>query len=220
MTDGMSGDKSHLPWLVCFAVAQEAKPFRAWSTKGFRGQILCTGIGPQNARNAILAGLSKFQPAVVLTCGWAGALNPALNFGTVVFQADNPFPRAGALTRLGAAAAMFHGSDRIIVTAAEKERLRRETGADAVDMESQIIREICRERGIPSATMRVISDTAQEDLPIDFNTIARPDYSISYLKLAMTLGRSPKRLAALLAFHRRLQQSAERLAGFLGRFLA
>jgi adenosylhomocysteine nucleosidase len=138
----------------------------------------------------------------------------------VVFQADNPFPRALELARLGAAAATFHGSDRIIATAAEKERLRRETGADAVEMESQIIREICRERGLPCAAVRVISDAAQEDLPIDFNAVARPDYSISYLKLAGALGRSPKKLAALLIFHRRLKQSAAMLAGFLGRFLS
>ncbi len=220
MINGMSDENRNLPWLICFAVSQEAKPFRAWLKKGFPARVIRTGIGPHNARTACLAGLSRFQPAAVLTCGWAGALNPALGFGTVVFQADPTFPRAGDLKNLGAAPAAFHGSDRIIATAAEKERLRRETGADAVEMESQIIRDICRQRGVPSATVRVISDTAQENLPIDFNAIARPDYSISYFKLAAVLGRSPGKLPALLAFNRRLRQAAEILAGFLGRFLA
>jgi hypothetical protein len=66
----------------------------------------------------------------------------------------------------------------------------------------------------------VISDVAREDLPLDFNTITRPDYSISYLKLAAVLGRAPGKVPALLAFNRRLQKAANQLSDFLGRFLS
>ena len=100
----------------------------------------------------------------------------------------------------------------VAVTAYEKATLRERTGADAVEMESGIIRRLCRERGIPSATVRVISDTAQEDLPLDFNALMKPNGKLSLGRIARDVLRRPRELPALMALGRQTKLAARNLA--------
>ncbi len=178
-------------------------------------EILVTGMGAKNAEQRFREGLARWQPGLVLTCGFAGGLNPDLRPNAVVFAADDEFPLTPRLLSAGAVPISFHCSPRIVPTAAEKATLRQRTGTDAVEMESAAIRRVCRERQIPSATVRVISDTATEDLPLDFNQFTKPDLRLDYGKLAFAVLRSPKKLGALLNLQGRTRQAAEQLAGVL-----
>jgi len=201
-------------FLVCFAVKEEAAPFaaRAKAMPGVR--ILVTGMGARNAERALRPALQ--QPVgMVLTCGFAGGLNPALACGQVVFSLDEHPGLEAALRASGAQPARFHFADRVATTAAEKAALRRETGADAVEMESRVMRNLCREQGIPSATVRVILDTAGEDLPLDFNRLLTAEYQIHPGKLAAALLKSPGKVGALLAFRKQTQAAAAELARVL-----
>jgi hypothetical protein len=74
---------------------------------------------------------------------------------------------------------------------------------------------VCREQNIPSATVRAILDTAEEDLPLDFNQLMTPQQEMSYAKLALALLKSPGRIGAL----RRLQLNSEAAAGGLAQVL-
>ena len=65
-----------------------------------------------------------------------------------------------------------------------------------VEMESEAFEEICRERLLRLATVRVISDAARDDLPLDFNQLSRPDWSLDYGKLAWSVARSPGKIPA------------------------
>lgn len=202
--------------LVCFAVKEEAAEFKKIAPGLVRlDEILITGIGSGNAAAKLYPVLERRSFSHVLTCGFAGALNPELKIGEVLFDEDCEEKLAEVLRASGARAAKFHCARRIAITVAEKAELRRSTGADAVEMESATIREICRERKIPSATVRVISDTANEDLPLDFNALMTPDQEISFSKLALALMKSPGAVPRLRELQRNTQVAARRLAEVL-----
>jgi hypothetical protein len=104
----------------------------------------------------------------------------------------------------------------VAVTMKEKEILARRSGAEAVEMESGVIRAICWKSGIPSATVRVISDAHDENLPLDFNRLMTKDYRMNWGKLGLQLMRNPLAIPKLVQFQNRLSRSAEALAAVLG----
>lgn len=204
--------------LVCFAVKEEAAAFRQRVARHIGVAILVTGMGRKNAETAVRDFLAACPVELVLTCGFAGGLDPALAPGAVVF-ATNEENLSANLRAAGATPAKFLCADRVAVMAAEKQQLRIATGADAVEMESEAIQFICRERGIPCATVRVISDGAGEDLPLDFNRLYRPDMSLDFGKLLWMIAQSPGKIPGLIKLQKRCRFAAEQLAGVLAKVL-
>ena len=148
--DGEELEESDLErGLCCFAVEQEAKFFLQPGM-----EKLITGIGRENAERSLHRELKDKPYQLVLSCGFAGGLNPYLTTGTVVFSTDEDAGLTGPLLNAGACPVKFHCHDRVAITVQEKRRLWEATGADAVEMESQIIRAICRAHEIPSAPHR------------------------------------------------------------------
>jgi nucleoside phosphorylase len=201
--------------LVTFAVKEEMKFFPG--ALGIRRYI--TGMGRDNADDAIAAAVAQIRPRLVLTCGFAGGLNPVLKSNEIVFSAEEGTPLHDTLKQAGATPVSFFCARRVAITSEEKQRLWRGMGADAVEMESESIREYCRDRNIPAATLRVISDTALEDLPLDFNTLMSPAQKIHYGKLTWALVRAPFKLAELLAFQQKTIDAAKSLGEFLNKVI-
>ena len=207
--------KEPVAFLVCFAVKEEAKFFFPQQSRAGALQAWVTGMGRKNAAESLREAVAAVEPERVLTCGFAGGLNPALTLGTVLFDHDFDAGVAEALTELGALPAKFHCSKRVAITAAEKRALWESTGADGVEMESSVIRNLCREWKIPSATIRVISDTAHDDLPLDFNALMTSDDRIHYGKLALAILASPRKVSQLIAFQRQTMTAARELGRVL-----
>lgn len=208
------------PILVCFAVPEEARPFRPRIGGLPPVRILVTGMGWRNAAATIEAAFHHTTPACVITSGFTGGLDPGLRLADVLFDADAGFPGTARLLAAGARAGRFHCADRVAVTREEKRQLRAQTGADAVEMESEPIRTFCRGRGVPSATVRVVSDTAAEDLPLDFNQLVGPNWRMDYAKLALALVAAPGKIPELMRFRRRLDRAARALAQALWQAMA
>lgn len=204
-----------MPVLLCFAVKEEGKFFTP--PPGLR--VTITGMGRSNATAAMEKIFASFTPRAVLTCGFAGGLNPRLNCDDIVYEADAELKIDERWKQAGANPVNFFCARRVAITVEEKQRLWRSTGLDAVEMESQAIREFCREKSVPSATVRVISDSAHEDLPLDFNTLLTPAQKIDYSKLTWALVRSPTKLGQLLAFQQKTVSAAKSLGQFLQKVL-
>lgn len=207
-------------FLICFAVKEEAAPFRPLVANRPDVRILVTGMGAQNTRKAFEQALRESIPACVLTCGYAGGLNPALPPEAIVFDASIDFPLTQKLLQTGARTGTYHCASKVAITAQEKAALFAQTKCDAVEMESGIIRQICAERGIPAATVRVISDAASENLPLDFNTLMTPEMDMHFGKLALALVKSPGKIPDLMRFGNRVKSSAQKLAQTLAQALS
>src|SRR5438445_7020337 len=205
--------------LVCFAVKEEARFFRPQTGSQEQVETLLTGIGRHNAEKSIRTLLGQQTPRLVLSCGFAGGLRPDLAAGSVLFSVEAETGLEALLMAAGARPARFHCVDRVATTAEEKRALWQATSADAVEMESQIICECCRERTIPSGTVRVILDTAGEDLPLDFNQLMTADQRMDYPKLAVALVKSPGKVSALLRLQKQSGDAAQRLADVLNKVL-
>lgn len=219
-----------------FAVIQEAKPFLrglrqsgqrletlwhqnipildpAWSFQG--GQVWVSGMGQKHA-SELMEGLLCHSSDVVYTCGFAGGLNPKWATGDVLYHVDPEMEEVEyRLRRSGASPAHFACESRVAVNREEKAALFHQNQQDAVEMESGVVREVCRRRGIRSATVRVISDAAHEDLPLDFNRLMTPDMRIDGARLALRLIGKPGKIAELIRFQSRLKLAAKRLADVL-----
>jgi nucleoside phosphorylase len=202
------------PILVCFAVKEESKFFEP-SRVNNHCERLVTGMGRKNAGEKFRQFLAGDRPQLVITSGFAGGLNPQLSTGAVVFEEDRDVALGNKLRELGATPARFHCADHVAVTAADKLALWKSTGADAVEMESSVIRSICLENNIPSATIRVISDAAQEDLPLDFNALMTADDRINWVRLATKLIGNPQKIPSLMKFQRQTISAARKLAEVL-----
>jgi nucleoside phosphorylase len=204
--------------LVCFAVKEEAAAFQKMAAEKPSVAVLITGMGRKNAERTVADYLAASEAACVLTCGFAGGLAPGLGIGDIFFEtADGAL--AERLTAAGARAGRIYCADRIATTAVEKKKLRMDSGADAVEMESAAVQEICRDRRIRCATVRVISDTAEEDLPLDFNRLAKADQSLDYAKLAWEVAKAPGIISGLLRLQRQTRLAAEKLAAVLERVI-
>ncbi len=205
--------------LVCFAVKEEARFFKPEAGAHEPVETLLTGIGRHNAEEAVRTRLGQQKPRLVLSCGFAGGLRPELASGSVVFSVEAETGLEPRLQAAGARAARFHCVDRVATTAEEKRSLWQSTRADAVEMESQIICDCCRQQAIPSGTVRVILDTAGEDLPLDFNQLMTADQRMDYAKLVVALVKSPGRVSALLRLQKQSAEAAQRLAEVLNKVL-
>ena len=205
--------------LVCFAVKEEAGNFRQLAGRRPGLQILLTGMGRRNAERAIEETFANGLPQRVITAGFAGGLVADLAKGTVVFSADKELVLEPALLAAGARPVRFHCSERVLTTAEQKRAVHEKSGAEAVEMESAYIRSLCQARQVPAATVRVILDTASEDLALDFNQLLTADQRIHPLKLALTLLKSPSKLSALLRLQRQSAAAARHLGDVLARVL-
>src|SRR6185312_3608605 len=102
--------------------------------------------------------------------GWREAGSPIACDAAVIRAIQAAAVEAGATVRSGPMVSLT----TVLCRATDKQQVRRLAGAIALDMESAAIGKVAHAHGVPFAVIRTVSDTADEDLPLDFNAFLKP----------------------------------------------
>jgi adenosylhomocysteine nucleosidase len=196
--------------------------------------VLVTGIGTQAAARAMglmmqMADDHRYFD-VCVSSGLAGALKKGFVPGDIIAPQDliaeaehadlrsdrlrvDLELRKQALEAGALPADCLFTTERVFVKASHKESCS--SRAQSVDMESFDIVKAASAWGARAVVVRAISDTADEDLPINFNVTLSKKNEISLRKVMVELAKNPSALPALLRFGRQSRFAAQRLADFL-----
>jgi adenosylhomocysteine nucleosidase len=234
--------------LVTFAVDAEFAPWRrlrrGWVVRDallhayelrvhdLQVCVILTGMGCARAWDVSAVSLWGSDFDVCISSGLAGALRPEHHCGDLLVAEGIRDSKMQAIRhcdpeltgiavacgakRVGA----FFTSDRVLVTAEEKSKVR-EFG-DAVEMEGRrVVGTATRDDSwrARSVAIRAISDEVGENLPLNFNETMTPSGDVDMRKLVGKLIWRPWTLPRLVRFGRRSRQAARALGGFLDRYV-
>jgi nucleoside phosphorylase len=191
--------------------------------------VYLSGVGWKGSR-AVFASLLKEKPDLCISSGLAGGLNSDLDFGAIVVAREVLLVNGGQkltsrplLVKLaeevGARSVRTFLTNALVVSAAKSKRSMAEFG-DVVEMESFHVLKSARDAGVPALSVRAISDTVDEDLPLDFGRTVNADGQISYGRLLLQVSAHPQRVPAMIRFGKRSAQAAQNLANFLDKYIA
>ncbi|HZR32787.1 MAG TPA: hypothetical protein VFA76_13155 [Terriglobales bacterium] len=126
--------------------------------------LVCAGIGPEAARRACEAIIVLYQPEMVISAGFAGALDPALKVG------DSFIPRSIVDVSDGSTVEINAGDGVLlslgsVAGAEQKRKLAQVYSAQAIDMEAAAVARGAQARGVRFAAYKVISDELDFELP-------------------------------------------------------
>lgn len=209
-----AGRARRLPWPVAYA--------RETVLRGRRWILVAHGPGPRLAGAAAQAALDRCHGrAVLLNTGFCGGLSPSLRTGDI-FAAKEVFDAAGRRSypaALPRAPEPFHqgrlwSQERVAVSVPEKAALQAQ-GADAVDMEAGAVAAEAARRNAAFYCVRVVTDPADEPLPVDFNACRDPEGRFSRPRITLAALLHPNSLVPLLRFGRTCRRAALILGDFL-----
>jgi adenosylhomocysteine nucleosidase len=239
---------------VVFALRREAAPFlREFRTQQrFPGSpcwarfcgpawltvlVLEAGIGAAATERALAwalqgppLGTVPYRPRVVLSAGFAGALQPELRVGDVVLATDvadgegnlwaTTWP--GDLPPGEWRPPLYRGrlltAPALVGNVQDKQELGRRHAAAAVDMESAVIARLCKRCGVPFGCVRAISDDAGTPLSPRLAALLSRG-RVSPVRLLTALAASPKMTGELWRLARATRFAAEQLGKALGELL-
>jgi len=142
----------------------------------------------------------------ILMAGLAGALEPSLQIGDLVIDAQSTFA-----TEVKAVRGSIYTSKTLIATPAEKADCFDRIGAVVVDMENQIVREWAAKMDVPFLGIRAISDRADQSLDPGILNAIDEFGGIKPIQLAAGLLGRPARIASLIRVGSHAKHAAERL---------
>jgi adenosylhomocysteine nucleosidase len=126
--------------------------------------VVCGGIGAAASRRASEAVIAIFDPKIVCSAGFAGALDPKLRVGDLVRPSSVINAGDGSRT-------VIEGGEGVLVSfesvanPGQKSKLRDSFGADAVDMEAAAVARSAEARHKEFTVVKAVSDEIDFEFP-------------------------------------------------------
>jgi adenosylhomocysteine nucleosidase len=201
--------------------------------ESFRGQlhgrgvaVIHTGVGRKTCRERMEVLLRRENFECLISAGFAGALEKDLrvghllvseNFSSRELLSSSKLDLADGTTFLGKLLTV----PRMVESAADREGLNRKYGAAAVDMETEVIAELCTAHNLPMLSIRAISDTASEPFPAPANVLFDiAKQRTDFVRLCAYLISDPSAFGRLNGFRKRVTVASKALADALDRIMA
>jgi adenosylhomocysteine nucleosidase len=198
--------------------------------------VLLTGAGPKQARlqTAKVLGGDQESMHLCVSAGLAGALKPQYRIGQVLAArsvrteselndpSSNPLQSSAPLLSFAAdcgatVVEQFFSAVCVVGRAEEKRHLG--ANSDAVEMESFEVLLESAASGIPAIAIRTISDTVDDDLPLDMNRIFTDEGQVSIPRVLGQVALHPGSVPDLVRLGQNSKAAAESLAGFLDKYI-
>jgi adenosylhomocysteine nucleosidase len=199
--------------------------------------VLETGVGPARAAAAAEWLLGQpvlenvpYRPKVVIAAGFAGALQERWKVGDIILAtevvdlAGNVWPTTWPTTLPGGEWQPPLHRQRVltrgelVATPEEKRALGEKFEAAVVDMESAVIAEACRRRGVPFGCVRAVSDDWQTPLPPEL-VACLAGGQVAPWRLLKTVAKSPRRIGELWRLAKQTRHAGDQLSKALGELL-
>ena len=185
-------------------------------------EVIHTGVGENICRQRIGRFLENQQFEFLISAGFAGSLNHELqvndllvakNFSTVDLK-------HASLSNVSIYAANMLTVSALIDSGEERERIAHESGAAAVDMETEFIARACATHGIPLLALRVITDTPTQPFPAPPSVLFNIQKQRTHVAaLARFFLAHPGRVLGLVQFARRITRARKILSNALVRIV-
>ena len=178
--------------------------------------VVCAGIGLDAARRAAEAVIGLYRPTMVLSVGFAGALQAGLPVGEVVVPAVVIDARDGSRSEIaGGSGALvtFIG----VAGRQQKENLAQSYGAQLVDMEAAAVAASARAHEIRFGAIKAISDDSSFEMP-EMSRFVDVNGRFMTANFAFSVALRPWLWARTAILARNSRKAARLLADHLQRF--
>ena len=187
-------------------------------------EVIHTGVGENVCRQRIGKFLVNQQFDFLISAGFAGSLNHDLQVNDVLvaknFSTVDLKTTQSSLSNVSIKAANMLTVSALIDSGEERERIAHESGAAAVDMETEFIARACAVHGIPLLALRVITDTPTQPFPAPPSVLFDIQRQRTHVSLlARFFLAHPRRLPSLVQFARRIARARKTLSNALVRIV-
>src|SRR5262249_50690851 len=185
-------------------------------------EVIHTGVGENMCRQRIGRFLENQQFDSLISTGFAGSLNHELQLNDLLVAKNfsTVDVKHASLSNVSVYAANMLTVPALIDSGEEREKIAHESGASAVDMETEFIALACATHDIPLLAVRVVTDTPTQPFPAPAHVLF--DIQKQRTPIAAFAGfflTHPKRMPGLVQFAKRIARARKILSNALVRIV-